>query len=262
MLKLLFIAGIALMLNISSAAPVRCSPGYQDASCASPLSAPPQTAPSCSADAGWQTITAATWIGSKYSTPVCSYTAPPTCPPGNTQLTPATWNGTTWTGLVCSPVKTPECGTGQVWNGTTCVADTPNVVNPTYFDFFCDSYYPAWDGSYWEYSSCGEDSSSKYAANGSSAELAFRTFCSLSGDCKIASSSSQIVIAGLIPPPTVYVYELAWGKYGEYCYMAGQGGGTSGGCSGWYIGRVFCPNGYATGNGTAIKPNYYLCYKA
>lgn len=123
MQKLLFLAACALMLNTASAAPVRCSPGYQDASCASPLSAPPQTPPSCSTDAGWQTITAATWIGSKYSTPVCSYTAPPTCPSGSTQATPATWNGTEWLGLICRP-RTQTCPAGQTWDGTACVPST------------------------------------------------------------------------------------------------------------------------------------------
>jgi hypothetical protein len=123
MLKLLFIVGIALLLDTSNAAPVLCSPGYQDASCASPLSAPPQTAPTCSTDAGWQTITAAIWIGSQYSTPVCSYTAPPTCPSGSTQVTPATWNGTAWSGLVCQP-KAQTCIAGQTWDGTACVPST------------------------------------------------------------------------------------------------------------------------------------------
>lgn len=82
--------------------PVRCSPGYQDATCPPALQSSAQVAPTCSMAPGWTTVVASQWQGYKYSTPQCQYVAPPTCGTGLNQDTAPTWNGSTWVGLACS----------------------------------------------------------------------------------------------------------------------------------------------------------------
>lgn len=99
--------GLTLAATAAFAQPARCSSGYQDASCVGYLANPPQVAPTCSTGAGWQTTSAAVWQGSHYSSPGCSYTAPPTCPSGTTQTGNPTWNGSSWVGLVCTPPSAP-----------------------------------------------------------------------------------------------------------------------------------------------------------
>jgi hypothetical protein len=83
------------------AAPTRCAPGYQDATCLTPIGHAVETAPACSNAAGWTTIAPAAWIGSGYTSPQCSFQAAPTCPAGDTQTQAPTWNGSTWVGLAC-----------------------------------------------------------------------------------------------------------------------------------------------------------------
>ncbi|WP_321935271.1 hypothetical protein [Paraburkholderia sp. J8-2] len=134
-------AGLALLLIESTAlaAPTRCSEGFQDSSCETPIASPvqtPVTCPASTATVGVITETPAKWQGSYYSLPqcvdvaippnctqaegpgyyntanwtwngsawtgqTCAYAAPPTCPPGQTQRTAPTWDGGEWTGQVC-----------------------------------------------------------------------------------------------------------------------------------------------------------------
>ena len=84
------------------AAPARCSAGYQDSTCVPALSAPWQTAPTCSNGPGWTTVAAAQWQGAYYSAPACNYQAPPTCPNGFNQTSAPSWNGSSWVGLGCA----------------------------------------------------------------------------------------------------------------------------------------------------------------
>ncbi len=101
--------GIALLLGVGSvdAAPAHCSYGYQDSSCITPQYRAPQTPPAgCSTAAGWTTVTAAKWMGSGYTQPVCSYQAPPSCPSGFNQVGPD-WNGSAWVNLQCTPAAPP-----------------------------------------------------------------------------------------------------------------------------------------------------------
>lgn len=106
--KLLILVLFSLLAGSAAAQPVRCSPGYQDASCVGVLYNPVQIAPTCSSSAGWVTVTPAQWIGSRYSTPACSYTPPPTCPPSSTQTGAPNWNGAAWTGLQCQANTPPS----------------------------------------------------------------------------------------------------------------------------------------------------------
>lgn len=105
--------GIALLLGMAgaNAAPAHCSYGYQDSSCITPQYRVPQTPPAgCSTAAGWTTVTAAKWMGSGYTQPVCSYQAPPSCPPGDDQSGPD-WNGSAWVNLECTPLaRDPASG--------------------------------------------------------------------------------------------------------------------------------------------------------
>lgn len=106
--------GIALLLGMASAnaAPAHCSYGYQDSSCITPQYRAPQTPPAgCSTAAGWTTVTAAKWMGSGYTQPVCSYQTPPTCPDGYLVAAQPSWNGTNWVGLACQlPPASPDPG--------------------------------------------------------------------------------------------------------------------------------------------------------
>lgn len=101
-----------------AAGPSRCAPGYQDSSCVGVLLNAPQAAPTCSAGAGWTTTAPATWAGSKYTPPQCSFTAAPNCAPGYVQSQAPNWNGTQWVGLQCAPAITPpgppvSCGSNN-----------------------------------------------------------------------------------------------------------------------------------------------------
>jgi len=82
--------------------PVRCTPGNQDSSCGGVLLTPTQQPILCSSGPGWQTVTPSQWIGSEYSQPICTYTAPPTCPSNTTQTGAPSWTGSIWLGPVCT----------------------------------------------------------------------------------------------------------------------------------------------------------------
>lgn len=110
MKKLVFVLSFLTVVFFSRSAfpqtphsPARCSYGNQDSSCATPLYSAWQAAPACSSDAGWTTVASAQWIGSRYTSPSCSYQAPPTCSTGQVQTQAPVWNGSSWVGLSCSP---------------------------------------------------------------------------------------------------------------------------------------------------------------
>ncbi|SIO61544.1 hypothetical protein SAMN05444165_5265 [Paraburkholderia phenazinium] len=129
---LLFVGGTAF------ATPVRCSPGYVDSTCTTPLVGAPIPAPQCSSGAGWTTTTPAQWIGSGYTTPTCNYTAPPVCSTaaGWTTVVGASWNGSSWSDPSCSYTAAPVCPGGYTeyaaptWTGSTWTAPgcTPNIA--------------------------------------------------------------------------------------------------------------------------------------
>lgn len=104
----IFVAGLFAAFGCNAAGPSRCTAGYQDSSCATVLLNSAKVAPVCSSDAGWITTTPADWIGSKWSTPVCTYIAPPACPSGYDQTAAPSWNGAAWVGLGCQPKPTPQ----------------------------------------------------------------------------------------------------------------------------------------------------------
>lgn len=90
------------------AAPAHCSYGYQDSSCVTPQYRSPQTAPTCSTDAGWLTVTPAKWIGSGFTSPQCTYQPPKTCQVGYTQTSPPVWNGASWSEPGCTLTFSPS----------------------------------------------------------------------------------------------------------------------------------------------------------
>lgn len=90
-------------------APVPCTPGYQDSTCAVPLRNGAIPQPQCQSGAGWTTVAASVWQGSHWSQPQCNYAAPPGCPSGYGTASPATWTGTYWTAPVCTaPAQDPS----------------------------------------------------------------------------------------------------------------------------------------------------------
>lgn len=91
----------------ANAAPARCSYGYQDSSCTSPIQNAPVPQPQCQSGAGWTTVVASVWQGSRWSTPQCSYQPAPTCPPNYTQTSSPTWTGSSWADLQCTPSTPP-----------------------------------------------------------------------------------------------------------------------------------------------------------
>lgn len=105
---------VPLLLAIAqaaAAAPVGCISGFQDNTCITSISSAPQTPPTCPSSAGWIQTVPARWIGSRYTSPQCSYQAPPTCPGGYTQTSAPWWNGSGWVGLACTPSvpPAPQC---------------------------------------------------------------------------------------------------------------------------------------------------------
>lgn len=115
---------------------VHCSYGYQDSSCGGTFAAAAQTPPQCSMAAGWTTISAAVWQGSRFSSPQCNYQAPPSCPAGYSTVSSASWNGSSWVGLACAIPPPPGSGScqygfasGPTWTGSswtyTCNAPPP-----------------------------------------------------------------------------------------------------------------------------------------
>ncbi|ADG20615.1 hypothetical protein HDG35_007086 [Paraburkholderia sp. JPY681] len=142
------------------AGPVRCSVNNQDSTCVTQITTGWQTAPTCSSGPGYTTVSAAQWIGSKYSDPVCNYQAPPSCAPGWIQSGPD-WNGSSWVNLGCTapspPPKTIVSITG-FWVWGACETFTngnksgsmPTAVyqnnwsdgSTTYFQYWFGNQYP------------------------------------------------------------------------------------------------------------------------
>lgn len=89
------------MAGHADAAPVRCSYGYQDSTCTTPLRNGPIPQPLCSTGPGWTTTTAAVWQGARWSAPQCNYQAPPSCPAGQVMTSAPMWNGSSWSQPVC-----------------------------------------------------------------------------------------------------------------------------------------------------------------
>lgn len=104
--SVLVIAGL-LIGTAAFAKPVICSPGYQDATCVTPISRAAAAAPACSTAAGWTTVSPAAWQGSHWGQPTCNYQAPQTCPAGYTQTSASVWTGSSWTAPACSPPTPP-----------------------------------------------------------------------------------------------------------------------------------------------------------
>lgn len=90
------------------AGPDRCSYGFEDSTCAPTIWRAPQQQPTCSTDPGWVMTAAAQWMGSGYTSPQCSYQAPPSCPGGYTQTASPWWTGSSWMGLQCTPSVPPR----------------------------------------------------------------------------------------------------------------------------------------------------------
>lgn len=129
---------LLLAADIAIATPVVCSQGYWDATCNGRVNAGYQTPPTCSTDAGWTTVGAATWQGSHFSSPQCKYEARPQCLTGWEEISAPSWNGSEWVGQVCRMPQQPgptacEYGfaSGPTWTGSawtwTCNA-APTVT--------------------------------------------------------------------------------------------------------------------------------------
>lgn len=88
-------------------APIPCTSGYQDSTCAVPLRNGAIPQPQCQSGAGWTTVSASVWQGSRWSDPQCTYSAPPSCPPGYDTVAGPTWTGASWTQPTCTPHVTP-----------------------------------------------------------------------------------------------------------------------------------------------------------
>lgn len=88
-------------------APIPCTPGYQDSTCAAPLRNGAIPQPQCQSGAGWTMVTAAVWQGSRWSQPQCNYAAPPSCPPGFDMLSSPVWNGQSWSAPACAAPLPP-----------------------------------------------------------------------------------------------------------------------------------------------------------
>lgn len=99
--------------SLVDAAPNACTPGYQDATCRSPLYAAHTAPPACPSGAGWTTVSPAVWKGSHWSQPACSYQSPPSCPSGYQQSSAPWWNGSSWVGLGCTLPPAPQATQAQ-----------------------------------------------------------------------------------------------------------------------------------------------------
>lgn len=88
-------------------APIPCTPGYQDSTCAVPLRNGAIPQPQCQTGAGWTTVAASVWQGARWSAPQCSFQAPPSCPAGWDMLSPPTWNGQSWGAPACAAPLPP-----------------------------------------------------------------------------------------------------------------------------------------------------------
>lgn len=102
-LRILLLGLLLFGARAALANPARCSPGYQDSTCPSPISHAAVPAPQCSTGAGWTTIANAVWMGAQWSQPQCNYQPAPVCPAGYTQTSAPSWNGSSWSAPGCSP---------------------------------------------------------------------------------------------------------------------------------------------------------------
>lgn len=98
---------LALAIGAHAAGPQHCAAGFQDSACVTQLSHAAAPQPQCPTGAGWMTVAASTWIGSTWTSPQCSYQAPPTCPAGYSQTSAPWWTGSSWVGLSCAPPPPP-----------------------------------------------------------------------------------------------------------------------------------------------------------
>jgi len=129
LLRLIVLVGMLVLGHSAFATPVRCSAGFQDNTCLTPIAATPKVAPTCPSSAGYTTATPAKWIGSGYTAPACTYTPPPTCSTAAGWLTVvgASWNGSSWSAPECSYTAPPVCPGGYnetsapSWNGSSWV---------------------------------------------------------------------------------------------------------------------------------------------
>jgi len=88
-------------------APIPCTPGYQDSTCAVPLRNGAIPQPQCQSGPGWTTVAASVWQGARWSDPQCSYQARPSCPPGYDEVAAPNWDGWSWVGQRCQPTAPP-----------------------------------------------------------------------------------------------------------------------------------------------------------
>ncbi|BAG47744.1 hypothetical protein KTE60_25220 [Burkholderia multivorans] len=88
-------------------APIPCTSGYQDSTCAAPLRNGAIPQPQCQTGAGWVTVSSAVWQGSRWSDPQCSYSAQPQCPAGFDTSVPSSWTGSGWTQPECVKFTPP-----------------------------------------------------------------------------------------------------------------------------------------------------------
>lgn len=235
----IIVFGVLALLTGTSlfAQPVRCTPGYQDSSCASVLLNAPQVAPTCTAAPGWVTVTPAKWVGSKWLVPSCNYTPPPTCPSGFEQIAPPSWTGTNWVAPACA-FPTPELRPEGVLNGKTFTLMSPAAPN----------------GSSW---------SSEFTVNGFADRITFvntrsGVACSITGpgsSCSWGWSGE----AGFYARPVV-----EWGPSGSVSDLVTRAFSGSGGLDSFYVGggagRSFY--NYArqitmTADGSLILDSYY-----
>jgi hypothetical protein len=107
-LKIAFGSCTLLAARAAVASPIICSPGYEDATCGTPILHAAEVAPTCSTSPGWTTVSAAQWIGSGYSEPTCSYQPPPTCPAGYNETAAPVWDRAQWTEGECTSAEPPD----------------------------------------------------------------------------------------------------------------------------------------------------------
>ncbi len=119
----------------NACAPIPCSPGYEDSTCGVPLRNGAIPQPQCQTGAGWTTVSASVWQGSRWSEPQCNYQPAPSCPQGFDMLSPPTWNGQSWNAPTCAaplppaPVIDPNVVCTAAASGHTLTAFDMQVFN-------------------------------------------------------------------------------------------------------------------------------------
>ncbi len=147
--RVLFALAVWLALVArADAAPVRCSYGYQDSSCTTPIQNAPIPQPQCQSGAGWTTVSAAVWQGSRWSAPQCNYQAPPACPSGYDMVLPSSWSGSSWTQPTCTPHVTPQPSATPL---SQCRA--LYFANPAPYPSFTPSKFVTYSNDMWAWGS-------------------------------------------------------------------------------------------------------------